>query len=410
MRPEYRPAGDAAEAGSCSKAIPRCPAKGQGHLCIRFRGPGAPRFRHGRLPWCRLPLARAPRVPDAMQRERQRSGASLIRDPHATGRSRFRKVPGLQRTTSCCAAPGTRRAALPVPLPLAGRRPRGHERKTTPSTARSSTKRSPAAAILGPERRRAVAADHNEGRHEEIVHARRVADRPGAEPAGPRWQHDPRRRVGLSHSRAALDPAAPARAARRARAALARQLPRAHLLRARRGAGHHLRQPERLRQLRHRGRGDVLRALGRAASHREHGHHRGGVHPRLLARAAGGLRAVRYVRRHDRRRAREYLRTAGERVFRAQALARRHGDRAADGRRGGERRCAAREPAQVRGRGADRAAGLAGGIGAPGAQAVLADPAKPRDVLAAGDRPGMREPHWHPATAEMGYVLQGRAP
>src|SRR5262245_43575084 len=47
------------------------------------------------------------RVPDAVQRGVKRNGAPLIRDPgyflvSETG------VPGLQRTTSYCAAPGTR--------------------------------------------------------------------------------------------------------------------------------------------------------------------------------------------------------------------------------------------------------------------------------------------------------------
>jgi hypothetical protein len=42
-------------------------------------------------------------VPDAVQRERERerSGALLIRDRHGLERCR-----SLQRTTSCCAAPG----------------------------------------------------------------------------------------------------------------------------------------------------------------------------------------------------------------------------------------------------------------------------------------------------------------
>src|SRR5262245_43091709 len=120
---------------------------------------------------------------------------------------------------------------VPSPYPSPGRRPRGREGKPTAATAISGTKRPPAAAIVGPERRRAAAADRNGGRHEEIVHPRRLADRPGAEPAGPRRQHDSRRRVGVSYPRAALDPAAPPRTPGRARAALARQLPRTHLLR-----------------------------------------------------------------------------------------------------------------------------------------------------------------------------------
>ena len=56
-----------------------------------------------------------------------------------------------------------------------------------------------------------------------------------------------------------------------------------------------------------------------------------------FARAAGGLRAVGHVRRHDRRRARQYLRPAGERVFGAQALAGGHRDRPEDNPRDGKR-------------------------------------------------------------------------
>ena len=40
-------------------------------------------------------------VPDAAQRVAKRSGALLIRDRDESG-----MIPGLQRTTSCCAAPG----------------------------------------------------------------------------------------------------------------------------------------------------------------------------------------------------------------------------------------------------------------------------------------------------------------
>src|SRR5262245_65984087 len=39
--PGMPPAGDAAEAGSCSKAVPRCPAKAGGPLCTSFRACGA---------------------------------------------------------------------------------------------------------------------------------------------------------------------------------------------------------------------------------------------------------------------------------------------------------------------------------------------------------------------------------
>ncbi len=50
-----------------------------------------------------------PRVPDAMQRKREaRSGALLIRDPGFFFQWRATGVPGLRRTASRCAAPGTR--------------------------------------------------------------------------------------------------------------------------------------------------------------------------------------------------------------------------------------------------------------------------------------------------------------
>jgi len=59
------------------------------------------------------------RVPDAVQRERQRSGASLIRDRHRLGRSRV--CSASLRYASCCAAPGTRTRDQPAGVRNRGR-------------------------------------------------------------------------------------------------------------------------------------------------------------------------------------------------------------------------------------------------------------------------------------------------
>jgi hypothetical protein len=59
-------------------------------------------------------------VPDAMQRERQRSGASLIRDRHRLERSRV--CSASLRYASCCAAPGTRVKHQPAAVRNDGRR------------------------------------------------------------------------------------------------------------------------------------------------------------------------------------------------------------------------------------------------------------------------------------------------
>src|SRR5262245_26165848 len=147
MRPECRPAGDAAEAGSCSKAIPRCPAKGE-RFCTsvlgnRGAGPAGAGSRASPLA-CPLPPAPLPPL-------------SLV---HGVLDTRSR---GHDSECPCTS-----------PAPSARSRRRDRQHKAAPGTTISGTKRAPAAAILGHERRRAVAADRNGGRHEEIVYPRRL--------------------------------------------------------------------------------------------------------------------------------------------------------------------------------------------------------------------------------------------
>ena len=136
------------------------------------------------------------------------------------------------------------------------------------------------------------------------------------------------------------------------------------------------------------------------------------LHRRLLPRAARGLLAPRLVRRDDAMPCSATPTTCPHRPL-PQLPPRHHARRHRPARAAppvvpDTRRL--RQPAQVRRRGPARRRSTTRSASARLARvAVLAGAEAPLDVLAADRDDGMREPHWHPETAELGYVARGHA-